>query len=676
MTHQVLALKWRPRDFHEVVGQPHVVKALTNGLDNNRLHHAFLFTGTRGVGKTTLARIFAKSLNCERGVSSEPCGECSICQEVDQGNFVDLIEIDAASRTKVEDTREILDNVQYAPTRGRYKIYLIDEVHMLSNSSFNALLKTLEEPPAHVKFLLATTDPQKLPVTVLSRCLRLQLKKIDVPTIEKQLTLILKAEDVAFEPQAVTLIAQAGEGSMRDALSILDQAIAYTNSNITATEIRAMLGLIDDQHINYLLNALATRNTSEVLAVSQRLEVFGLDYHALLEDLITAFHQLTLLQINPDMMAYDIDDRELYLALKDQFSAEDLQLFYQVALHGRRDLHLHPNAGLGFEMTLLRMLLFSPLSERHMKAVQSKSDAAESAKKKVTPIAPSVDASQVSQTSQPPQNVEAVANVEDLPNPTQKTAPVPLTPRKKAEIEQFAAELSDPIKRLEETASDHVDHADNTDSADNAPPWDLPPVESYDQQEAVQDSWIEPEKTEVPKVDESGKKDDAIIVEAPEVLPEEAIDEVSSNEESSKESPKTITSAMLTNNDAWLKMVSELQLESVLRGIASTLAFEHFENGVLKLQRAEQDRVFNVNEAGMRLSMAISNYLGEKVRCELEYVKHASELEEETLYERTDRINAEKYEEVKAAFSRDPIVRYLVDECQGKFFEKTIKVTE
>ena len=672
MTHQVLALKWRPRDFHEVVGQPHVVKALTNGLDNNRLHHAFLFTGTRGVGKTTLARIFAKSLNCERGVSSEPCGECSICQEVDQGNFVDLIEIDAASRTKVEDTREILDNVQYAPTRGRYKIYLIDEVHMLSNSSFNALLKTLEEPPAHVKFLLATTDPQKLPVTVLSRCLRLQLKKIDVPTIEKQLTLILKAEDVAFEPQAVTLIAQAGEGSMRDALSILDQAIAYTNSNITVAAIRDMLGLIDDQHINHLLNALATRNTNEVLAVSQRLEAFGLDYHALLEDLITAFHRLTLLQINPDMMAYDIEDRELYLALKDQFSAEDLQLFYQVALHGRRDLHLHPNAGLGFEMTLLRMLLFSPLSERHMKAVQAKADSAESAKKKVTPIAPSSDLSQTSQVSQSPQKIEVVEEIKDASSPVQKNSPVSLTPRKKAEIEQFAAELSDPMKRLEETASDHEDNTDN------APPWDLPPVESYDQQEAVQDSWIEPEKIDVPKEDESSKEDE-VIVEASEATKESSektIDETSSNEESSSESPKTITSAMLTNNDAWLQMVSELQLESVLRGIASTLAFEHFENGVLKLQRAEQDRVFNVNEAGMRLSMAISNYLGEKVRCELEYVKHASELEEETLYERTDRINAEKYEEVKEAFSRDPIVRYIVDECQGKLFEKTIKVTE
>ena len=671
MTHQVLALKWRPRDFHEVVGQPHVVKALTNGLDNNRLHHAFLFTGTRGVGKTTLARIFAKSLNCERGVSSEPCGECSICQEVDQGNFVDLIEIDAASRTKVEDTREILDNVQYAPTRGRYKIYLIDEVHMLSNSSFNALLKTLEEPPAHVKFLLATTDPQKLPVTVLSRCLRLQLKKIDVPTIEKQLTLILKAEDAAFELQAVTLIAQAGEGSMRDALSILDQAIAYTNSNITAAAIRDMLGLIDDQHINHLLNALATRNTNEVLAVSQRLEAFGLDYHALLEDLITAFHRLTLLQINPDMMAYDIEDRELYLALKDQFSAEDLQLFYQVALHGRRDLHLHPNAGLGFEMTLLRMLLFSPLSERHMKVVQAKADSAESAKKKVTPIAPITDSFQASHTSQPPQKIEAVEDIKDAPSPVQKNTSVPLTPRKKAEIEQFVAELSDPMKRLEETA---LDNADNTD----VPPWDLPPVESYDQQEAVQDSWIEPEKIDVPKEDESSKEDE-VIVEASEATKEsfeKTIDETSSNEESSSKSPKTITSAMLTNNDAWLQMVSELQLESVLRGIASTLAFEHFENGVLKLQRAEQDRVFNVNEAGMRLSMAISNYLGEKVRCELEYVKHASELEEETLYERTDRINAEKYEEVKEAFSRDPIVRYIVDECQGKLFDKTIKVTE
>ena len=270
MATQALARKWRPKNFHEVVGQKHVVTALTNGLDNNRLHHAFLLTGTRGVGKTTLARILAKSLNCEEGISSHPCGVCSICQEVDQGRFVDLIEIDAASRTKVEDTREILDNVQYAPTRGRYKVYLIDEVHMLSNSSFNALLKTLEEPPEHVKFILATTDPQKLPVTVLSRCLRFHLKKIPATEIKDHLSMIMDAEQISYSPKGLELIAKSGAGSMRDSLSLLDQGIAYTNGDLQFEPIQTMLGLIDDQYALLILKALANLDQTALLQASKQ----------------------------------------------------------------------------------------------------------------------------------------------------------------------------------------------------------------------------------------------------------------------------------------------------------------------------------------------------------------------------------------------------------------------
>lgn len=357
MTQQVLALKWRPRTFSEVIGQPHVVQALSNGLDNNRLHHAFLFTGTRGVGKTTLARIFAKSLNCEKGVSSSPCGVCSICKEVDEGRFVDLIEIDAASRTRVEDTREILDNVQYAPTRGRYKIYLIDEVHMLSNSSFNALLKTLEEPPSHVKFLLATTDPQKLPVTVLSRCLRFQLKRIQDDEIAAQLEKILSSEKIDFDSSAVRLIAKAGDGSMRDALSLLDQAIAYTGQNIAYEPTREMLGLIDTQYLQLILSALASRKVESLLSALNIVRDNGLDYHRFLEELIDAFHLLTMIQISQEVA--DAQSLEYQLLAK-QFRAEDLQLFYQIALNGRKDLQNHPNSEVGFEMTLLRMLYFAP----------------------------------------------------------------------------------------------------------------------------------------------------------------------------------------------------------------------------------------------------------------------------------------------------------------------------
>lgn len=360
MATQALARKWRPKNFHEVIGQKHVVTALTNGLDNNRLHHAFLLTGTRGVGKTTLARILAKSLNCEEGVSSHPCGVCSICQEVDQGRFVDLIEIDAASRTKVEDTREILDNVQYAPTRGRYKVYLIDEVHMLSNSSFNALLKTLEEPPEHVKFILATTDPQKLPVTVLSRCLRFHLKKIPATEITNHLSMIMDAEHISYSSKGLELIAKSGAGSMRDSLSLLDQGIAYTNGDLQFEPIQTMLGLMDDQYTLMILKALADLDQTALLQASKQVIASGADPFALLEALIDAFHQLTLLQIDSSFIDLDDTHQEEWLSLSEQMLAEDLQLYYQIALHGRKDLEMHPEPLMGLEMTLLRMLLFTP----------------------------------------------------------------------------------------------------------------------------------------------------------------------------------------------------------------------------------------------------------------------------------------------------------------------------
>lgn len=362
MATQALARKWRPKNFHEVVGQKHVVTALTNGLDNNRLHHAFLLTGTRGVGKTTLARILAKSLNCEAGVSSHPCGVCSICQEVDQGRFVDLIEIDAASRTKVEDTREILDNVQYAPTRGRYKVYLIDEVHMLSNSSFNALLKTLEEPPEHVKFILATTDPQKLPVTVLSRCLRFHLKKIPATEIKDHLSMIMDAEQISYAPKGLELIAKSGAGSMRDSLSLLDQGIAYTNGDLQFEPIQTMLGLIDDQYALLILKALANLDQTALLQASKQVISSGADPFAVLESLIDAFHQLTLLQIDHSFIDLDDAHQDEWIDLAEQMPAEDLQLYYQIALHGRKDLEIHPEPLMGLEMTLLRMLLFTPNS--------------------------------------------------------------------------------------------------------------------------------------------------------------------------------------------------------------------------------------------------------------------------------------------------------------------------
>lgn len=354
MTYQVLARKWRPKNFETLAGQEHVLKALINALDKQRLHHAYLFTGTRGVGKTTIARILAKCLNCETGITSKPCGQCSACQEIDAGRFIDLIEVDAASRTKVEDTRELLENVQYAPTRGRYKIYLIDEVHMLSGHSFNALLKTLEEPPPHVLFLLATTDPQKLPVTVLSRCLQFNLKNLSAERIQKYLMHVLTEEKIPFEDDALTKLSYAAQGSMRDALSLLDQAIAYTHSNINKKDVCTMLGTIEQTHIEDILKALAAHDAKKLLQISNELAEFGADFNNVLEELLSAFHQIAIAQLIPE------SEQNFITEISAQFKPEDIQLYYQIGLLGRRDLNIIQNAKSGFEMTVIRMLAFKP----------------------------------------------------------------------------------------------------------------------------------------------------------------------------------------------------------------------------------------------------------------------------------------------------------------------------
>lgn len=358
MSYLALARKWRPRSFTELAGQDHVMRALVNALQTGRVHHAFLFTGTRGVGKTTIARILAKSLNCETGMTPTPCGVCSACREIDEGRFVDLIEVDAASRTKVDDTRELLDNVQYAPARGRYKVYLIDEVHMLSTHSFNALLKTLEEPPPHVKFLLATTDPQKLPVTVLSRCLQFNLKRFPPGMIFKRLSYICEQENIAFEADALRLVARAAEGSMRDALSLLDQVIAFGGGKLTAEDTRTMLGSLDRTQVFGIVEALSARDARKVLEHVNELDEHAPDYREVLAELAALLQKLALLQAVPDMQLDEAEDVERYKKLAAAISPEDTQLFYQIAIVGRRDLELAPDVRGGFEMVLLRMLAF------------------------------------------------------------------------------------------------------------------------------------------------------------------------------------------------------------------------------------------------------------------------------------------------------------------------------
>lgn len=360
MTYQVLARKWRPRFFREMVGQEHVLKALINALDYNRLHQAYLFTGTRGVGKTTIARILAKCLNCEKGITSEPCGTCSACVEIAQGSFVDLIEIDAASHTGVENMRQITDNVQYTPTKGRYKVYLIDEVHMLTTHSFNALLKTLEEPPEHSKFLLATTDPQKLPATVLSRCLQFHLKNMVPEHIVRHLSHVLSEENIAFEEAGLWALARAAQGSMRDALSLTDQAIAFGQGKVFNDDVLAMLGTIDQQTVYQLAKALIEHNAADVLQVIANASELSPDYAAILDALLTLLHRLSVAQMVPNAVDNSEGDKEQVLALAKQVSAGELQLFYQMGLLGKKDLYLAPDLRTGLEMALLRMLAFRP----------------------------------------------------------------------------------------------------------------------------------------------------------------------------------------------------------------------------------------------------------------------------------------------------------------------------
>lgn len=380
MSYQVLARKWRPDSFESIVGQSHVVRALSHALDQQRIHHAYLFTGTRGVGKTTLGRILAKCLNCDQGISAKPCGQCHSCQEIATGRFIDLIEVDAASRTKVEDTRELLENIPYAPTRGRFKVYLIDEVHMLSTHSFNALLKTLEEPPAHVKFFLATTDPQKLPITVLSRCLQFHLKCLSVEQMTQRLAYILQQEKISYEEAALPRLAHVADGSMRDALSLLDQAIAYGQGSVSDADIKSMLGTIESDYIYAMLTALAHQQADVLIALTQQLADRSIDFNNALEELLSLLHHIAIAQFTHTKEVGTWDQAQITHFAK-IFSAENIQLFYQIALIGRKDLPLAPTPRMGLEMVLLRMLAFQP-----NKLPQQKSPVISAAKERDRPI--------------------------------------------------------------------------------------------------------------------------------------------------------------------------------------------------------------------------------------------------------------------------------------------------
>jgi len=431
MSYQVLARKWRPSTFAEMVGQAHVLKALVNALDQQRLHHAYLFTGTRGVGKTTIARLLAKSLNCEVGVSSKPCGQCSACREIAEGRFVDLIEVDAASRTRVEDTRELLENVQYAPTRGRYKVYLIDEVHMLSVSSFNALLKTLEEPPPHVKFLLATTDPQKLPVTVLSRCLQFNLKNMTRESIVSYLNHILNEEQVPFEEPSLWLLAEAAQGSMRDALSLTDQAIAFGEGQLRETDVASMLGTVDLKRVLNLVRGLVEKDAPALMHQVADIAEHAPDYGSLLNELLSTLHRVAIAQAAPQSLDNSKGDLAAIRALAQGSQAEDIHLFYQLGTAASKDMALAPSERAGFEMTLLRMLAFSPTPPKRLEDLpplvsQSEPETIPEATT-ANPDIPSKPEASAAETTAPESNV------------SESTAAEPVTHQAKPSVNQSTA---------------------------------------------------------------------------------------------------------------------------------------------------------------------------------------------------------------------------------------------
>jgi len=454
---QALARRWRPRTFAELVGQEHVVRALVNALDQQRLHHAYLFTGTRGVGKTTLARIIAKALNCETGVTSRPCGQCAACSEIDSGRFVDLIELDAASNTQVDNMRELLEGALYAPTAARFKVYIIDEAHMLSRSAFNAMLKTLEEPPAHVKFILATTDPQKIPVTVLSRCLQFNLKQIPVPQIRARLESILAAEGVAFEGAALRLIAHAAQGSLRDSLSLLDQAIAYGGGQVNEAPVRAMLGAVDRSYAFDLLDALATGDGAALMAQADVMQSRSLSFDAALQELGAVLHSIAVFQLAPAAADREDPDLPRIEALAARFSPEELQLNYQIALQGRSDLGLAPDEYAGFTMTLLRMLAFAPCN-----------------------ASPDTDQSVA------PTSASGTRTVQEIPSRTPPAAaPAPLPPQEPVDIEDWPAFVKS--LRVGGMAGMLAQHCELVSSAEGRLELRVPPAHKHLLEKAYQD---------------------------------------------------------------------------------------------------------------------------------------------------------------------------------------------
>jgi len=663
MSYQVLARKWRPRSFREMVGQTHVLKALINALDSQRLHHAYLFTGTRGVGKTTIARIIAKCLNCETGVSSTPCGQCSVCREIDEGRFVDLIEVDAASRTKVEDTRELLDNVQYAPSRGRFKVYLIDEVHMLSSHSFNALLKTLEEPPPHVKFLLATTDPQKLPVTILSRCLQFSLKNMPPERVVEHLTHVLGAENVPFEPDALWLLGRAADGSMRDAMSLTDQAIAFGEGKVLAEDVRSMLGTLDHGQVYGVLQALLEGDARALLDAVRHLAEQGPDWGGVLAEILNVLHRVAIAQALPEAVDNGQGDRERVLALAQALPAEDVQFYYQMGLIGRRDLPLAPDPRSGFEMVLLRMLAFRPAGDESAPRTPLKS----------LGISPATTDSEAAPVAARP--AAAVAAAAPPPVPVVEpvvTAAAPVTPAAAPVMSQPAVVAEQPAPQ---SASDT-----------EAPPIDLP--------------WEEPAAPAVAVAEPAQATPGEALAELPEpsvaVMPADDYDDDEpplsdedyfeaetqaevylhgldeAQAETSTAEPEPAMEPATGLAAEWQDIYLKLGLSGLTGSIASncTLISVEDDRWLMHLDPA-QSALFNATQQ-RRLNDALNQYHGRTLQLVIELERPR----QETPAQAAARRRGERQRAAEQSIQSDPVVQQLMEQFAAVIREGTIEPVE
>lgn len=672
-----------------MVGQTHVLKALINALDSQRLHHAYLFTGTRGVGKTTIARIIAKCLNCETGITSSPCGECSVCREIDEGRFVDLIEIDAASRTKVEDTRELLDNVQYAPSRGRFKVYLIDEVHMLSSHSFNALLKTLEEPPPYVKFILATTDPQKLPATILSRCLQFSLKNMTPERVVEHLTHVLTAENVPFEDDALWLLGRAADGSMRDAMSLTDQAIAFGEGKVLATDVRAMLGTLDHGQVYDVLHSLIEGDAKALLEAVRHLAEQGPDWNGVLSEILNVLHRVAIAQALPEGVDNGHGDRDRVLALAQALPAEDVQFYYQMGLIGRRDLPLAPDPRGGFEMVLLRMLAFRPADtadapRQPLKPVgisQATVDSANSvaAAPKPAPVvaavvapAPVAEPAPVTAPTAEPEPVAPVVEAQPEPEPVAVEAVVdlPWNDPVEAEPEPEPAPAQQPaVEPVLETAGEQPE----------LPPMPLPTPDSVvpDAPEWAAAPIPEPSVADVDAATPGMDMDDEPPLDEDYIEPDmdsaySYLDELASEHAADPEpEPEPEPAAAPATGLAlqWLELFPKLPISGMTGSIAAncTLIAVDGDNWLMHLDPAHS-ALFNTTQQ-RRLNDALNQFHGRTLTLTIELIKP----EQETPAQAASRRRANRQREAEESIHGDPFIQQMVQQFGAVVRSDTIE---